>query len=285
MHIRFENLSFRYHSFGGQPVAVLRNINFEIKPGELVGIAGPSGSGKTTLMQHFTGLLKPNSGRVLIEGKDIWTSDIKLSELRRQIGLVFQFPEAQLFEETVFDDVAFGLRNLNLPEPEIARRVEQALSQVGLDFESFRGRSPIYLSAGEKRRAALAGVLVMAPAVLVLDEPTAALDYPGVQATIQILRAFHASGKTVVCISHQLDLLFTLVERMIVLHRGEIAFDGPVREIILRPAILEAAGLSSPRIVRIMQYLEKKGRTNRGAAELFDSFFRSRAGVLKQSNG
>ncbi len=259
MHIRLENLSFAYKSLGSPSTPVLRNINLEITAGELVGIAGPSGSGKSTLMQHFTGLLKPDAGRVLIDGRDLWAPRISFSEIRRRIGLVFQFPETQLFEETVFDDVAFGLRNLQLSADDLSKRVQEALRRVGLDFDSFRGRSPIYLSEGEKRRAALAGVLVMNPETLVLDEPTAGLDRHGVLAVSQILRDYHAAGKTVAIISHQLDLIFSLVERVVLMKDGAIHFDDSARELLRQPHLLEAAGLALPRVFVILQQLQQHG--------------------------
>lgn len=261
MHIQLENLSFRYKSFGSPSSDVLRRVNLEIRAGEFLAIAGPSGSGKTTLMQHFTGLLKPDDGRVMIDGRDLWSSGMKLTDVRRRIGLVFQFPEAQLFDETVYLDVAFGLRNLDLPENEIRERVHLALRQVGLDIESFGGRSPIHLSEGEKRRVALAGVLVMNLEVLILDEPTAGLDYRGVQSFIQILKDNHAAGKSVVIISHHLDLLFMLVDRIVLMNGGEVRYDGTVAHLIGQPEILQSAGLSQPRILQVLDHLRKSGLT------------------------
>ncbi len=285
MHIRFENLFFRYKSFGSPSGDILRHVNLEIQAGEFLAIAGPSGAGKTTLMQHFTGLLKPTAGRVLIDGRDLWAPGTKLTDLRRRIGLVFQFPEAQLFEETVYQDVAFGLRNLELAEEEVGGRVRLAMQQVGLDFEAFRHRSPIHLSEGEKRRAALAGVLVMNPETLVLDEPTAGLDYLGVQSFIKILRDYHSAGKTVVFISHQLDLIFSLVNRIVLMNSGEIRFDGQIRRLVTQPEILESAGLSQPRILQLIQHLKKSGLADSLASgsvtELFQAISLSPKSVLK----
>jgi energy-coupling factor transport system ATP-binding protein len=289
MDIRIQKLSFRYQTFGAPAKTVLNEINLEISAGEMIAIAGPSGSGKTTLMQHFTGLLKPDSGRVLIDGHDLWANKTDFANLRRRIGLVFQFPEAQLFDETVFDDVAFGLRNLELSEADIAVRVREAVHQVGLDFEIFRGRSPIHLSEGEKRRVALAGVLVMNPDAFILDEPTAALDFAGVQAMTAILKKYHAAGKTVVIISHNLDLLFLLVDRLVLMNCGKIQFDGQTAELLSKPEIVESAGLALPRVVRIAERLRNSGWIRQNGcpslSQLFEEISLQRASVLKSTNG
>ena len=289
MHLRIENLAFCYPSFGFPSQLVLSDINLEICGGEFVGIAGPSGSGKTTLMQHVTRLLKPDEGRVWVDGCDLGSSAINIDDLRRRIGLVFQFPEAQLFEESVFADVAFGLRNLELAENEISERVHRALRQVGLDVEAFGARSPIRLSAGEKRRVALAGILVMNPEVLILDEPTAGLDYPGVQTMIAILKEFHGAGKTVVLISHHLDLLLTLADRVILMNRGKVCFDGAIAKLISMPEVLESAGLGLPRILHFVRYLQMAGWTvpanNRSFPRVLELLSYFRQGVSKQSNG
>lgn len=259
MKIKIENLCFRYQSFGAGTKPALDQINLQIDHGEFLALVGPSGSGKTTLMQQFTALLKPDAGRVLVDGVDIWAKCTSLARLRSRIGLVFQFPETQLFEETVYDDVAFGPKNLGCPQAEIGQRVRRALSRVGLEFDKFKDRSPIYLSEGEKRRVAIAGTLAMDPECLILDEPSAGLDSSGVRAMTQILREFHAQQRTVLIISHNLDLVASLVQRIILICDGKICFDGPKRTLFGNRQILERAGLSVPRVVPIVEALHHLG--------------------------
>jgi energy-coupling factor transport system ATP-binding protein len=259
MKIRFDDVSFRYPSPVASEEPVLREISFELAEGEFVGIAGPSGAGKTTLMQLFSGLLQPTSGRVIIDGQELWTDRKFRQQVRRRIGLVFQFPEAQLFADTVFDDVAFGPRNLDCPEREVRTRVEEAMSRVGLPVEEYGSRSPFHLSEGEKRRVALAGVLAMQPEVLVLDEPTAALDPEGAALVKQILHRLHRSGVTVVWISHDLDLLFETVHRFLLLRSGSLFYDGPKSLLRANLEILEEAGLTIPRLFRLVDRLERLG--------------------------
>lgn len=255
MHIKLENVCYHYNGTLPQEKQVLNNINLEINEGEFVGVIGPTGSGKTTLLQHFTGLLHPVSGRIYVDGKDIWSKKYPLKELRRKIGLVFQFPESQLFEETVASDVGFGPRSLGLDEGEIERRVEQALEMVGMNREEIKNRSPHHLSEGEKRRVAIAGVLTMAPDVLVLDEPTACLDPSGIRLIMNILRQLHRVGTTIVMITHNIDVISQLAERIIILNNGEKYFDGPLKEIFSDHAFLENIDLQIPRIVRLNHHL------------------------------
>ncbi|MCG8608521.1 ATP-binding cassette domain-containing protein [bacterium] len=259
MILQIENLCFRYKSIGAAERMVLRDINLRIEEGEFLAIVGASGSGKTTLMQHLTGLLKPDSGRILIDGEDLWKAPKNLTQIRRRIGLVFQFPETQLFEETVFEDVAFGPKNLGLRDSELESRVSQALQAVGINFERFRGRVPFHLSEGEKRRVAIAGTLAMQPECLVLDEPTAGLDPSGIQAMIETLQAFHSAVKTVLLISHNLDLVASLVTRVIVLGEGQVRFDGSTAELFRNLTWLRTAGLSFPRILAVTAVLKQMG--------------------------
>lgn len=224
-----------------------------------MALVGPSGSGKTTLMQHLTGLLKPEKGTILVDGLDIFSKKSSLTELRRRIGLVFQFPEAQLFEQTVYDDVAFGPRNLGLPAEEINLRVKEALTSVGLDPEKYECRSPIHLSEGEKRRAAIAGIMAMKPECLVLDEPTAGLDPKGIRAVTKILEDFHAQGKSILLISHNLDLVSSLVERIVILKEGKICFDGLKSDLLRNDELLQSFGLTLPRTQYVVTALRKMG--------------------------
>ncbi|MBP1723417.1 MAG: transporter related protein [Deltaproteobacteria bacterium] len=196
-------------------------------PGECVGIVGETGSGKTTLVQHFNGLLKPSGGKVYVEGKDLGRPGISWPELRRRVGLVFQYPEHQLFEETVFEDIAFALRRQKtVPEEEIEARVKSAILLVGLDYETFRQRSPFELSTGEMRRTALAGALVQQPAVLILDEPTVGLDGTGKEEILREIETLHRSGRTIIIISHAVEEVLGLTDRLVVMESGRVLVSG-----------------------------------------------------------
>lgn len=267
MTIRFENVWFAYESFaapGKQPKPQLQDISFEIHAGELVGLAGRSGSGKTTLMQMFNGLLLPERGRVLADEQDILMSDYDLTALRRHLGVIFQFPEMHLFAATVEEEIAFGPQQQGLPAAEIAQRVTLALHQVGLD-ESFSGRNPFTLSQGEKRRVALAGVLAMQPEMLVLDEPTASLDARGALEVRNLLRDWQVAGKTLVIISHDMDLIGQLCPRLLVLGEGRLIYDGQTDSLweMTGPDsaqdLLRHAGLARPRYQRLRQKLWSQG--------------------------
>lgn len=210
----------------------IEDISLQIEGGEFIGIIGETGSGKSTLVQHFNGLLKPSSGRVLVEGMDLRFPGISWRELRQRVGLVFQYPEQQLFEETVFDDISFVLRQRKVFSPaEIEHRVDSACASVGLDYEGFRRRSPFELSGGEKRRVALAGVLVQEPRLLILDEPTVGLDGPGRREILKHLKKMHHSGKTVIIISHAAEDLLGVVNRLVVLEGGKLLTTGPPAEV------------------------------------------------------
>jgi energy-coupling factor transport system ATP-binding protein len=267
MTIRFENVWFAYESFaasGKQPKSQLQDISFEIRAGELVGLAGRSGSGKTTLMQMFNGLLAPAQGRVLVDEQDILMSDYDLTALRCRLGVIFQFPEMHLFAATVEEEIAFGPQQQNLPATEIVQRVTLALHQVGLD-ESFGGRNPFTLSQGEKRRVALAGVLAMQPEMLVLDEPTASLDARGASEVRNLLRDWQRAGKTLVIISHDIDLIARLCPRLLILGEGRLVYDGPTATLWELPGpdstldLLRQAGLSWPRYERLRRILSSRG--------------------------
>lgn len=227
-----ERLSHVYHPGTPLEKIALDDVSLEIAPGECVGIIGQTGSGKTTLVQHLNGLLKPSSGRVYVEGTDLASPKISWSDLRRRVGLVFQYPEHQLFEETVSADISFVLREQKVFTPEeIEQRVKAACGLVGLDYEGFSRRSPFELSGGEMRRVALAGVLVQDPRLLILDEPTAGLDGPGKREIIREIRDLRRSGKTVVMISHSVEDMMSLVDRFIVLDEGRILVGGTPKEV------------------------------------------------------
>ncbi|MBN1349489.1 energy-coupling factor transporter ATPase [candidate division KSB1 bacterium] len=257
MKIKIENLSFSYTLLSDAKQTALDNVSLEIGDNELIGIMGHSGSGKTTLIQHFTGLLKPTSGKVLVNGKDIWEDKAYSNEIRRKIGIVFQFPESQLFEETVYADIAFGPLNLNLAKDEIDARVRHALEIVGLDFDQYSGRNPHHLSEGEKRRVALAGVFAMQPEVLVLDEPTAGLDPAGIKMVNQIVKSLQALGKSVIIVSHNLAELIKVVDRIVLLSRGRVMFDGHKNDLIFGQHVLAQSKIDRPRVLRLLDALKR----------------------------
>ena len=281
-----ENLSFVYHP--GTPLErkALDNVSLRIAPGECLGIIGATGSGKTTLVQHFNGLLKPSSGKVYVDGVDLESRKISLPEVRRKVGLVFQYPEHQIFEETVFAEISFVLRQQKaLSAGEIALRVKSACNAVGLEYETFRHRSPFELSGGEMRRVALAGVLVQEPRLIILDEPTVGLDGPGKREILRELRELHRSGKTVVIISHSLDDLPGLVNRLIVLEEGRIAASGPPSEVF--SFLLDAAKLTFlvPPVFRLIHELRAAGWPIPGEVHEADEALRAIDDILSSRPG
>ena len=257
--IELKNVSYFYSPGTAMQVAALKNINLTISEGELVGIIGHTGSGKSTLISHFNGLLKPGEGTVLVEGEDISKDKEALRAARFKVGLCFQYPEAQLFEETVAKDIAFGPKNMKLPEDEIARRVAEAAKYVGLRSEMLE-KSPFDLSGGEKRRAAIAGVMAMEPKVLVLDEPAAGLDPRGKKEILNLIKNYRRrTGSTVVLVSHSMEDIASIADRVIVMNHGEIAMNGTVDEVFSHAAELQDMGLNVPEITRIFTALHDKG--------------------------
>ena len=239
--------------------AALLDVEFAAYPGEYLGIIGHTGSGKSTLIQHLNGLLKPTGGQVLFEGKDIWETKERTRQTRFQVGLVFQYPEYQLFEETIYKDISFGPRNMGLPEEEIDRRVREAAHFVGLRDELLE-RSPFELSGGQKRRVAIAGVIAMEPKVLILDEPTAGLDPVGVEQILQNTRDYHeANNATIILVSHSMEEVARTVDRLVVVNDGTIPFEGPPREVFRHGEELEAMGLGVPQMTRVFHRLRSMG--------------------------
>ena len=237
----------------------LTDVDFVAYPGEYLGVIGHTGSGKSTLIQHLNGLLKPTSGQVLFQGQDIWESKERTRQIRFQVGLVFQYPEYQLFEETVYKDIAFGPANMGLDQAEIDRRVRQAAEFVGLK-ETTLEKSPFELSGGQKRRVAIAGVIAMEPAVLVLDEPTAGLDPVGVESILKNVRDYHeAKGATIIMVSHSMEDVARTVDRLVVVNDGKIPYAGTPREVFSHGAELEAMGLGIPKVTAVFQRLRQLG--------------------------
>ncbi|MDP3488258.1 MAG: energy-coupling factor transporter ATPase [Bacillota bacterium] len=259
MPIRLENVSFTYSQ--GTPFErhALRNIDLSIADGEFVGIIGQTGSGKSTLVQMFNGLVKPTSGSVVVNDILTTAKGVKLKPLREQVGLVFQFAEYQLFAETVAADIAFGPQNQGLAPEEVSRRVDQALITVGLPLE-IKDRSPFELSGGQMRRVAVAGVIAMNPKVFILDEPTAGLDPQGRDDILsQIAKLHKERGITVILVSHSMEDVARLVDRVIVIHEGELRYDGRPADVFRHGAELKSMGLGVPQATEVLQQLRRRG--------------------------
>lgn len=261
MSIRIEQLNHTYSPNTPFEVQALRDINLEIQSGEFVGLIGHTGSGKSTLIQHLNALIKPSSGTILIEETNITEKGVKLRDVRRKVGLVFQYPEYQLFEETVKKDVAYGPKNLGLTEAEVEARVDEALRLVGLDPDVVGDRSPFDLSGGQRRRVAIAGVLAMKPRILILDEPTAGLDPHGRDEILGQIKALHeADGDlTLILVSHSMEDVAKLVDRLVVLYKGSIEMQGTPREVFQQAERLSEIGLGIPQVTELIARLREKG--------------------------
>ena len=238
----------------------LNNVSVDIEQGEFVALIGHTGSGKSTLIQHLNGLLEASSGQIIVDGTNITAKGAKLSEIRKKVGLVFQYPEYQLFEETIEKDIAFGPRNLALGEEEIHKRVIKAMNMVGLDYEIYKDKSPFELSGGQKRRVAIAGVVAMEPKVLILDEPTAGLDPKGRdEILVQIQKLHKEYGMTIVLVSHSMEDVAKVANRVIVMNSGEIILDGEPKEVFKESEVLESVGLAVPQVTYLIKALIEKG--------------------------
>lgn len=263
MSIILDKVNYIYGSNTAYEMHALKNINLVIEDGQFIGIIGHTGSGKSTLIQHLNGLMKPTSGGIYYNGEDIGDSDFDKKKLRSKVGLVFQYPEHQLFEVTVFEDVCFGPRNLGLTEKEAQLRAFEALRMVGFEEELFY-QSPFELSGGQKRRVAIAGVLAMKPDILILDEPTAGLDPKGRDEILnQIKRLHETTNMTVILVSHSMEDVAKYVERLIVMNQGEIMYDDTPKEVFSHYLELEKMGLAAPQVTYIMNRLKEKGLTIR----------------------
>ncbi len=259
MSIQLEDVTYTYSPGTAYEMHALDHVSLEIPQGQFVGIIGHTGSGKSTLIQHFNGLMQPTSGRVLYNGEDIWQEGYSLRNLRFHVGLVFQYPEHQLFETTVIGDVCFGPKNQGLSPDECRERAKEALTQVEIPEELYE-KSPFDLSGGQKRRVAIAGVLAMNPDVIVLDEPTAGLDPKGRDEILDRVRYLHDTrGITVILVSHSMEDVARYVERLIVMSRGQKKYDGTPREVFSHYKELEKIGLAAPQMTYIMHALAERG--------------------------
>lgn len=257
--LELEHISYVYNPGTAYEMHALKDINLNIPQGQFVGIIGHTGSGKSTLIQHFNGLMKPTDGHIFFEGQDIWAEQFPLRGLRSQVGLVFQYPEHQLFETDVLTDVCFGPKNQHLTQEECEKRAKEALEHVGLD-ESYYAKSPFELSGGQKRRVAIAGVLAMNPKVLILDEPTAGLDPMGRDEILDQIALLHKTrGITIILVSHSMEDIARYVERIIVMNHGEKAFDDTPKKVFAHYKELESIGLAAPEITYIVHALQEKG--------------------------
>lgn len=257
--IRVENLTHTYGENTPFCRSAVKDVNMEILEGEFLGIIGHTGSGKSTLIQHLNGLLRPTSGRILLGDRDIWEDPKKIRDVRFRVGLVFQYPEYQLFEETVYKDVAFGPKNMGLDGAEIDRRVRSALAFSGLGEEVLE-KSPFDLSGGQKRRVAIAGVIAMEPEVLILDEPSAGLDPAGRRSLLENIRAYHRqSGATVVMVSHSMDEVAENVDRIVVLADAGVVMSGTPHQVFSRAQELIDVGLNVPQVTQVAMELRRRG--------------------------
>ena len=259
MPIILDKVNYVYSTGTAYEIQALKDINLKIEDGQFIGVIGHTGSGKSTLIQHLNGLIKATSGAIYFSGRDIYDDDYNMKELRTKVGLVFQYPEHQLFETTIFEDVCFGPKNQGLPKNEAGLRAFEALRSVGLP-EALYYQSPFDLSGGQKRRVAIAGVLAMKPEVLILDEPTAGLDPKGRDEILDLIAKMHKErNMTIILVSHSMEDVAKYVERIIVMNDGSVMYDGAPREVFRHYKELEAVGLAAPQVTYLMHELKEKG--------------------------
>ncbi len=261
MSIKVSNLTYIYNEEMPFSSKVLDDISFEIKDGDFVGLIGHTGSGKSTLIQHLNGLLKPSSGKIFINDFDITNNEVNLTDIRKRVGVVFQYPEYQLFEETIEKDIAFGPSNLDLDEDEIKNRVKVSMESVGLNYEEYKDKSPFDLSGGQKRRVAIAGVIAMNPEVLILDEPTAGLDPGGRDEIFNLIKRLHKENNmTIILSSHSMDDMAKIANTIIVMNKGKIEFMGTPKEVFKgNTDRLKSIGLDIPQVLELAIKLREKG--------------------------
>ncbi len=260
MSIQVKNITHIYSEGLPQQSVALEDVSFSADDGQFVGIIGHTGSGKSTLVQHLNGLLKPKSGSIIVGGTDITKPGVVMRDIRRKIGLVFQYPEYQLFEETVEKDVAFGPANLGLDQQEVSQRVKEAIELVGLDYEEIGQRSPFDLSGGQKRRVAIAGVIAMKPEVLILDEPTAGLDPKAHQDILRMIKTVHKhEGNIIFFVSHNMNDIAALADKILVMDSGKLAMEGTPEEVFSREEELNSMGLALPGPAQMIKLARQKG--------------------------
>ena len=259
MSIEVLNLTHTYSAGSALQQTASRDVNLTIEEGEFVAIVGHTGSGKSTLVQHLNGLLKPTAGQVLVDGEDMNGEGVNKRLIRQKVGLVFQYPEYQLFEETVAKDIAFGPKNQGLNAEEIDRRVRKAMARVQLDYGKYAERSPFELSGGQMRRVAIAGVLAMEPRYLILDEPAAGLDPKGRDRILGMVKDLHEAGVTVVMVSHSMDDCARLASRMIVMSKGSVVASDTPRNLFAQPEMMASVGLGVPEAAKLCAMLREKG--------------------------
>lgn len=257
--LKTEELTYTYSEGTPFEKTAVDHVNLEIEEGGLVGVMGHTGSGKSTLIQHFNGLLKPTSGRILLDGEDIWADKNKIRDVRFKVGLVFQYPEYQIFEDTVYRDIAFGPRNMGLDEDEIKRRIYETAEYIGLS-EKLLERSPFELSGGQKRRVAIAGVMAMNPRVLILDEPTAGLDPAGRDRILGCIKEYHRkTGNTVLVVSHSMEDIAKFADKILVMNKARLFCYDDTEKVFARSEEIEQIGLDVPQITKVFTSLKKKG--------------------------
>jgi len=260
MSIKIENLSHVYMPKTPFETVALNNINLDLEEGKFYALIGHTGSGKSTLIQHLNGLLKPTSGKIYVDDMDITDKSTVMSEIRKKVGLVFQYPEYQLFEETIEKDIAFGPNNLGLSKEEVTFRVKRAMEMVGLEYEKYKDLSPFEISGGQKRRVAIAGVVAMEPKVLILDEPIAGLDPRGRDAILGQLKKLHEEYRhTVILVTHSMEDVAEIADEVIVMSGAKIMLQGTPREVFVQLDLLEEVGLGAPQITYLMRALKEKG--------------------------
>ncbi|QJW44999.1 energy-coupling factor transporter ATPase [bacterium BFN5] len=260
MSIILKSVTYTYMPKTPFERTAISEINFEIERGEFVAIIGHTGSGKSTLVQHLNGILKPTSGSVTVDGVDLHDKKSAAKAARSKVGMVFQYPEHQLFEETIYEDIAFGPKNLGLSEEEIDTRVKRAMNFVGLDFEQYATRSPFQLSGGQMRRVAIAGVIALEPEYLILDEPSAGLDPRGRDEIFnEIIQLYQSSGITVILVSHNMEDVAKMATRLIVMNGGKVSLDGTPLEVFCNPEKLREAGVDVPPVTALLRKLKERG--------------------------
>ena len=280
MPVEARELTHTYNADSPFESTALDKVSFTINDGEFIGIIGHTGSGKSTLIQHLNGLLKPTGGTVIVNGMDLMDKATSMKEVRRTIGLVFQYPEYQLFEETVEKDIAFGPKNLGLDEKKIATRVRDAMRLVDLDYAQFANKSPFELSGGQKRRVAIAGVLAMEPDILILDEPTAGLDPYGRDYILGLVENWHKLGRTILMVSHSMDDVARFADRIFVMNHGKLEMQGTPDEVFAQEERLRAMGLDVPAVTTLAGELSRRGFDLPRHIHTMDEMERALVGLL-----